>query len=64
MKERDYGKAHRYAHNEPNACAVGENYLQEPLQGHRYYFPVEQGMEIKVAEKLAMLRRLDEEAAK
>jgi putative ATPase len=64
MKELDYGKAYRYAHDEPNAYAAGENYLPEPLAGQRYYFPVERGLEIKIAEKLAMLRRLDEEAAK
>jgi putative ATPase len=64
MRELDYGKAYRYAHDEPNAYAAGENYLPEPLQGRRYYFPVDRGMEIKIAEKLAMLRRLDEEASK
>ena len=64
MKELDYGKAYRYAHDEPNAYAAGESYLPEPLAGHRYYFPVDRGLEIKIAEKLATLRRLDEEAAK
>ncbi|MEJ2461679.1 MAG: replication-associated recombination protein A [Candidatus Thiodiazotropha sp.] len=64
MKELDYGKTYRYAHDEPNAYAAGENYMPEPLTGHRYYHPVERGLEIKIAEKLAMLRRMDEEAAK
>jgi putative ATPase len=64
MKELDYGKAYRYAHDEPNAYAAGENYLPEPLAGHRYYHPVERGLEIKIAEKLASLRKLDEEARK
>jgi putative ATPase len=64
MKELDYGKAYRYAHDEPNAYAAGENYLPEPLKGRRYYFPVERGLEIKIAEKLAMLRQLDDEASK
>jgi putative ATPase len=64
MKELDYGKAYRYAHDEPNAYAAGENYLPDPLAGHRYYFPVDRGLEIKIAEKLAHLRRLDEEASK
>jgi putative ATPase len=62
MKELDYGKAYRYAHDEPNAYAAGENYLPEPLRGHRYYYPVDRGLEIKIAEKLALLRQLDEEA--
>jgi putative ATPase len=62
MKELDYGKAYRYAHDEPNAYAAGENYMPEQLTGHRYYFPVDRGMEIKIAEKLAFLRKLDEQA--
>ena len=64
MKALDYGKAYRYAHDEPNAYAAGENYLPEPLAGQRYYHPVERGLEIKIAEKLANLRQLDEEARK
>jgi putative ATPase len=62
MKELDYGRAYRYAHDEPNAYAAGESYLPEPLSGHRYYYPVDRGLEIKIAEKLALLRQLDEEA--
>ena len=61
MKELDYGKAYRYAHDEPDGYAAGENYLPDQLKGHRYYFPVERGLEIKIAEKLAYLRKLDEE---
>lgn len=64
MKSLDYGKAYRYAHDEPNAYAAGEAYLPEPLQGRRYYHPVERGLEIKIAEKLEMLRKLDEAAKK
>ncbi|MES9993796.1 MAG: replication-associated recombination protein A [Candidatus Thiodiazotropha sp.] len=60
MKELDYGKAYRYAHDEPNGYAAGENYMPEQLIGQRYYYPVDRGMEIKIAEKLAFLRRLDE----
>ncbi len=62
MKELDYGRAYRYAHDEPNAYAAGESYLPEPLSDHRYYYPVDRGLEIKIAEKLARLRQLDEEA--
>ncbi len=62
MKELDYGRAYRYAHDEPDGYAAGENYLPDPLRGHRYYYPVERGLEIKIAEKLAYLRKLDEEA--
>jgi putative ATPase len=62
MKELDYGKAYRYAHDEPNAYAAGEAYLPEPLLGRRFYHPVDRGMEIKISEKLAFLRELDKQA--
>jgi putative ATPase len=62
MKELDYGKAYRYAHDEPNAYAAGEEYLPEPLQGRRFYHPVDRGMEIKIGEKLTFLRELDNKA--
>ncbi|MEW8627810.1 MAG: replication-associated recombination protein A [Candidatus Thiodiazotropha sp.] len=62
MKSLDYGKAYRYAHDEPHAYAAGENYLPEELQGRHYYDPVDRGMEIKIREKLAFLHQLDQEA--
>ena len=62
MKELGYGKAYRYAHDEPEAYAAGEQYLPEELQRVRYYEPVDRGLEIRIAEKLAHLRELDEAA--
>jgi putative ATPase len=59
MKNLDYGKAYRYAHDEPEAYAAGENYFPEPLTGTRYYHPVNRGLEIKIAEKLKHLQELD-----
>lgn len=59
MKQLGYGKHYRYAHDEPNAYAAGENYFPEELKGQRYYYPVERGLEIKIKEKLAELRKLD-----
>lgn len=56
MKSMDYGKGYRYAHDEKNAYATGENYFPEPLKGRRYYQPVERGLELKIREKLAKLR--------
>ncbi len=56
MKSMDYGKGYRYAHDEANAYASGENYFPEALQGRRYYQPVERGLELKIREKLASLR--------
>ena len=62
MKSLNYGKAYRYAHNEPDAYAAGENYFPENLVGTRYYLPVERGLEIKIKEKLERLRELDNAA--
>jgi putative ATPase len=59
MKELDYGKQYRYAHDEPNAYAAGENYLPEELAGKSWYHPVDRGLETKIAARLAWLRELD-----
>lgn len=59
MKELDYGKNYRYAHNEPEAYAAGENYFPEEMKPAQYYFPVDRGLEIKIKEKLDRLRKLD-----
>ncbi len=62
MKELDYGKAYRYAHDEPEGYAAGENYFPEGLEGTRFYHPVERGLEIQIAEKLRRLAELDRAA--
>jgi putative ATPase len=59
MKDLDYGKHYRYAHDEPEGYAAGEEYLPDRLQGRRFYEPVERGLEIKIKEKLKYLRDLD-----
>ncbi|MFV1973368.1 MAG: replication-associated recombination protein A, partial [Thiohalobacterales bacterium] len=58
MKELGYGKAYRYAHDEPEAYAAGETYFPEDMPEPHYYQPVARGLEIKIAEKLAHLREL------
>ncbi|MCG2584368.1 replication-associated recombination protein A [Massilia sp. TS11] len=62
MKELGYGHAYRYAHDEPNAYAAGETYLPEGMAEPHWYQPVPRGLEGKIAEKLAWLRSLDDEA--
>jgi len=62
MKDLGYGHAYRYAHDEPNAYAAGESYFPEGMPTPRWYEPVERGLEAKIAEKLAFLRKLDEDA--
>ena len=61
MKELDYGKGYRHAHNEHDAYAAGEKYLPDELEGLELYHPVERGLEIKIKEKLAYLRSLDKQ---
>lgn len=62
MKELGYGKAYRYAHDEPDAYAAGESYLPDGMAAPGWYQPVLRGMEAKIADKLAHLRELDEKA--
>lgn len=57
MKGLGYGKTYRYAHDEPEAYAAGENYM--PLVHHTYYHPAPRGLEIKIGERLAYLKELD-----
>jgi putative ATPase len=64
MKEMDYGKDYRYAHDEPGGYAAGENYFPDELQPVRFYQPVDRGMEIKIREKLAQLRAKDSKSNK
>ena len=60
MKELGYGHAYRYAHDEPHAYAAGETYLPEGMKEPGWYQPTDRGLEIKIAEKLAWLKSLDE----
>jgi putative ATPase len=62
MAEQGYGEGYRYAHDESDAFAAGVDYFPEALAGRVYYHPVERGLEIKIAEKLARLRQLNSEA--
>jgi putative ATPase len=62
MKNMGYGGEYRYAHDEPNAYAAGENYLPEEIKDSRWYEPTPRGLEGKIAEKLQWLRGLDLES--
>lgn len=63
MKEQDYGAEYRYAHDEPEGFAAGENYFPEALKDKQYYQPVERGLELKIAGKLRHLRDLNKASA-
>lgn len=64
MKELGYGHEYRYAHDEPNAYAAGETYFPEGIEEPGWYQPVPRGLEIKIGEKLALLKKWDEDAGK
>lgn len=63
MKELGYGAEYRYAHDEPNAYAAGENYFPEALRDVELYMPTNRGMELKIKEKLDWLREQDKQSS-
>jgi putative ATPase len=64
MKQLDYGRDYRYAHNEAGGYAAGENYLPEGMPPVNFYQPTDRGLEGKILEKLERLRELDAAAKK
>ncbi|MDH1263569.1 replication-associated recombination protein A [Pseudomonas sp. GD03944] len=59
MKQLGYGDEYRYAHDEPDAYAAGEDYFPEQLPPRQYYQPVPRGLEGKIRDKLAHLASQD-----
>jgi putative ATPase len=57
MKDLDYGKGYRYAHNEADGFAAGERYWPDGMAEPVFYRPVRRGLEIKIADKLEELRK-------
>jgi putative ATPase len=62
MKTLDYGKGYRYAHDEAGGFAAGERYWPDDLEPPRFYEPVDRGLEIRIGERLAELRALNDAA--
>lgn len=62
MKQMGYGAEYRYAHDEPNAYAAGQNYFPDGVVPPRWYQPTDRGLDKKIGEKLDWLRSLDDEA--
>ena len=56
MKQLDYGKNYRYAHDEEDGFAAGENYFPDGMAAPGFYRPVKRGLEIKIADKLNELK--------
>lgn len=63
MKDLDYGKGYRYAHDEEGGFAAGENYFPQGMAKPGFYTPVERGLEIKIAQKLRELRERNASAS-
>ena len=57
MRNLDYGTQYRYAHDEADAFAAGENYLPDGMADPGFYRPVPRGLELRIAEKLEELRQ-------
>jgi putative ATPase len=61
MKDLDYGKGYRYAHDEEGAFAAGEHYLPDGMANPGFYRPVERGLEIRIADKLRQLKKRNDQ---
>ena len=64
MKKLGFGKEYRYPHDEPRGYIPNEQYFPDGMEPKEFYRPVARGLEIKIREKLAELRRWDREAKK
>jgi putative ATPase len=62
MKDLGYGRDYRYAHDEADAYAAGENYFPDGVTRRDFYAPTGRGLEAKIRARLAELRELDEAA--
>ncbi|MBI3369801.1 MAG: recombination factor protein RarA, partial [Burkholderiales bacterium] len=62
MKQIGAGQGYRYAHNEEGGFAAGESYLPDGLPQTRFYEPSDRGLELRIGERLAELRRLNAKA--
>jgi putative ATPase len=61
MKDLDYGKNYRYAHDEEGGFAAGENYFPEGMAAPQFYRPVDRGLEIRIAQKLDELKKKNDQ---
>lgn len=62
MQELGYGKDYQYAHDFDDAFVAGESYFPEELDASEFYHPVPRGLEIRIAEKLTHLRKMNAES--
>jgi putative ATPase len=64
MRDLGHGQEYRYAHDEADAYAAGEDYFPEGMRHPLFYEPTPRGLEGKIRERLAELRERDEAAGK
>lgn len=55
-KSMGHGAGYRYDHDERDGVAAGQTYFPDEMGEQVYYQPVNRGLEIQIAEKLARLR--------
>jgi putative ATPase len=64
MREMGFGRNYRYAHDDPEAYAAGENYFPDGMPEVKFYEPSPRGLESEISQRLARLRELDRQAGK
>lgn len=64
MGKLGHGKEYRYAHDEPEAYAAGEDYFPQEMVPEKYYQPNTRGLEIKIKSKLQYLTTLDQASSR
>jgi putative ATPase len=57
MKDLDYGKGYRYAHDEAEGVARGMDCLPPAHAGRRFYEPTERGLEARIKQRLEEIRK-------
>ena len=62
MKELNYGRDYRYAHDEAEAFVPDEHYFPDEMTAHQFYRPTNRGLEQKISAHLAHLRELKQSA--
>lgn len=62
MKELGYGEEYRYAHDEPDGYAAGEDYFPEAMEPRRFYQPLSRGLEDRIRDRMERLRQRDAES--
>ena len=57
MKELEYGKGYRYAHDEAEGIARGMECLPPAHAGRRFYEPTDRGLEARIKQRLEEIRK-------